>query len=59
MSIYNRYGQRIFQTNSLDKGWDGTYSGQPSDIGTYFFYIKFKGPRGDDFEKKGDIILLR
>jgi gliding motility-associated-like protein len=59
MSIYNRYGQRIFQTNSLDKGWDGTYSGQPSDLGTYFFYIKFKGPRGDDFEKKGDIILLR
>lgn len=59
MSIYNRYGQRIFQTTSPDKGWDGTFNGQYSDLGTYFFYIKFKGPRGDDFEKKGDIILLR
>lgn len=59
MSIYNRYGQRIFQTNNPDKGWDGTYRSQPSDVGTYFFYIKFKGPRGDDFKKKGDIILLR
>jgi hypothetical protein len=44
---------------SPDKSWDGTFNGQPSDIGTYFFYIKFKGPRGDDFEQKGDIILLR
>lgn len=59
MSIYNRYGQRIFQTMSPDKGWDGTFNDQPSDIGTYFFYIKFKGPRGEDFEQKGDIILLR
>jgi gliding motility-associated-like protein len=59
LSIYNRYGQRIFQTTDPDKGWDGTFNGQPSDIGTYFFYIKFKGPRGDDFEKKGDIVLVR
>ncbi len=59
MSIYNRYGQRIFHTNSPDKGWDGTFNGTLVDLGTYFYYIKFKGPRGDLFEKKGDIVLLR
>ncbi len=59
MSIYNRYGQRIFQSTSQDKGWDGTFNGQPVDIGTYFYYIKFTGPRRDSFEKKGDIILFR
>ncbi len=59
MSIYNRYGQRVFTTQSPDKGWDGTFNGEAMDVGTYFYYIKFKGPRGDDFERKGDLILLR
>jgi len=58
-SIYNRYGQRIFQGSTPDAGWDGTFNGEPADVGTYFFYLKYKGPRGDDFEKKGDLVLLR
>jgi gliding motility-associated-like protein len=59
MSIYNRYGQRVFRTQSPDAGWDGTFNGNAMDVGTYFFYLKFKGPRGDDFERKGDLMLLR
>lgn len=59
LSIYNRFGQRVFQSNSQDKGWDGTYQGQPCDIGTYFYYLKFTGPRHNDFEQKGDITLFR
>ncbi len=59
MSIYNRYGQRVFTTRSPDAGWDGTFNGTPMDVGTYFYYIRFKGPRKDSFERKGDIVLLR
>jgi gliding motility-associated-like protein len=59
MSIYNRYGQRVFITKSPDGKWDGTFNGEKMDVGTYFYYVKFKGPRGDDFERKGDLVLLR
>lgn len=59
LSVYNRYGQRIFQGNTPDSGWDGTFNGAPADVGTYFFYLRYKGPRGDTFERKGDLVLLR
>lgn len=59
LSIFNRFGQRIFQTTSPDKGWNGSFNGQPSDVGTYFFFLKYKGPRGDLFERKGDLALIR
>jgi gliding motility-associated-like protein len=59
LSIYNRYGQRIFQTTSPTTTWDGTFNGQRLDAGTYFYYITFKSPTGIETEKKGDIMLIR
>jgi gliding motility-associated-like protein len=59
LSIYNRYGQRIYQSTSPTAAWDGTYNGQPLDAGTYFYYIKLKGPTGTEMEHKGDIMLIR
>ena len=59
LSIFNRFGQRLFQSQDAAKGWDGTHNGTPVDVGTYFYYIKFKGPRGDEFVQKGDVVLIR
>jgi gliding motility-associated-like protein len=59
LSIYNRYGQRIFQTTSPTTLWDGTFNGQLLDAGTYFYYIKFKTPTGTDTQHKGDVMLIR
>ncbi len=59
LSIYNRFGQRIFQSSDAAKGWDGNHNGTPVDVGAYFYYIKFKGPRGGDFTQKGDLVLIR
>lgn len=59
LSIYNRYGQRIFQTTSPTATWDGTFNGQLLDAGTYFYYITFKSPTGIEMEYKGDIMLIR
>lgn len=59
MSIYNRFGERVFQSQSPDIGWDGLQRGQLCDVGTYFYFIHFTGPRGNDIERKGDLMLLR
>lgn len=40
MEIYNRWGQRIYQTNDLQKGWDGTDgNGLEQEIGSYIYKI--------------------
>src|SRR5690606_32206319 len=35
--IFNRWGQRIFISNNLNEGWDGTYGGQPAATGVYYY----------------------
>lgn len=39
--IYNKWGQKIFSTNETQKGWDGTYKGQPCEQDVYVYRITF------------------
>ncbi len=56
--IYNRFGEKIFETNSPDVCWDGRYKGQPADQGTYVYYIKGTVSCGEIIQK-GNVLLLR
>jgi len=57
--IYNRWGQLVFTSLSLNDGWDGRYKGelQPQDVYAYVLSIDFTD--GTQLRKKGDITLLR
>ena len=57
--IYNRWGAVVFQTGNLQQGWDGRYNGvlQPQDVYTYTLNVEFSD--GTQYNKKGDITLLR
>lgn len=60
-SIYNRYGQRVFTTNTMDGyGWDGRFNGILQDLGTYNYYAKgICGNGGNqEVEYKGTITLI-
>ncbi|WP_162902849.1 gliding motility-associated C-terminal domain-containing protein [Taibaiella koreensis] len=60
LSIYNRFGQRIFTSNNAQKGWDGMFSGQPAEVGTYMYELHYTGgTQRQDRYRKGDIILVR
>ncbi len=41
LTIYNRWGQKIFETTDPTKGWNGDINGNPAVDGTYFFVVKF------------------
>jgi len=58
-SIYNRFGQRVFLTQNSDMGWDGYQNGNPSDPGTYHFYVKYVCADGNTYVKKGNLHLIR
>jgi gliding motility-associated-like protein len=60
LDVYNRWGQRIFRSNANNRGWDGTFGGQPVAFGTYFWQLRYKVLGRDDvYAKKGDVLLLR
>jgi gliding motility-associated-like protein len=56
--IYNKWGQKVFETDNSTICWDGKYKGSPAEQGSYVYYIKTKISCGD-FIKKGSVLLLR
>lgn len=41
LTIYNRWGQRVFQSFSLEDGWDGNFQGSPAPQDVYTWEIEF------------------
>ncbi|MBL7922175.1 MAG: gliding motility-associated C-terminal domain-containing protein [Bacteroidia bacterium] len=42
MMIFNRWGEKIHETNDPVQGWDGTYKGQNCKSDTYVYKISYK-----------------
>jgi hypothetical protein len=55
VSVFNRWGEKVFETDRDDDGWDG--SGM--DDGIYVYLINYKNSRGEFVELKGTITLVR
>ena len=58
LSIYNRWGERIFHTTDIYDGWDCKLMGTPQDVGTYFYMINYT-LEGKKHLLKGDLELIR
>jgi gliding motility-associated-like protein len=43
LSIFNRYGQPVYQSNNYNNSWDGKFNGQPLPVATYYYVIKLGG----------------
>ena len=62
LKVYNRWGQLIFDNDDLEKGWDGTYNGNPAPSEVYIYKIQYRKVNDPDapiIEEKGDVTLLR
>ncbi len=57
--VYNRWGEKVFETRDLETGWDGTFRGKqlPPDVFGYYLEIVCFG--GEEFRKKGNVTLIR
>lgn len=58
-SIYNRWGNRVFQTNDPTIGWDGTFNGQPQNMDTYNYNIVVVQTDGTEKSYRGTVTLIR
>jgi gliding motility-associated-like protein len=61
VKIYNRLGQKVFNSYLPHLTWDGTYMGKPEPVGVYHYIVsaKNKNDSGARIIKKGDITLIR
>jgi gliding motility-associated-like protein len=59
MQIFNRWGELVFETVSLQSGWDGTNKGNSCVGDTYVFTATYEGGSGKPYQKHGTFILLR
>lgn len=58
-TIYNRWGQKVFETNNRKTAWDGTYQGAPQPVDVYTYTLEATFSDGSRTKKTGDITLLR
>jgi len=57
--VYNRWGQLVFETTEIGKGWDGSISGQLQPTGSYTWMLEVVDVDKNIIKKKGTSILIR
>lgn len=59
MKIFNRWGEKVFDSNNQWTGWDGTYKGALQPPGVYTFVVVAEYLNGKKKQKNGSITLIR
>lgn len=57
--IFNRWGQKLYEWDTPEGGWDGTFNGKDVKQGTYFVLVKATGSDGRKYNIRRDVNLLR
>ncbi len=57
--VYNRWGQLLFSTNTIHKGWDGTLAGVRQSSGTFVYMVQGVDITGNVITKRGTLELVR
>ena len=62
LTVYNRWGQVVFQSDDLKRGWDGTINGSAAPNGAYAWQFRYQYRRANNplgYEKRGVVSLVR
>lgn len=59
LNVFNRWGESVFKTDDVSKGWDGSSNGKVMPDGTYFFLLEAKGADDVIYQEKGYVTLVR
>ena len=59
LSVYNRFGQKVFETNDIKQGWDSRHKGILQPAGTYVWTVHLKEAGKEAVSEKGRVSLLR
>lgn len=57
--IFNRWGQKVFESHDISIGWDGTYHGMKQAIDTYSYIVEVRTYSNEILTKRGTFQLIR
>jgi gliding motility-associated-like protein len=59
ITIYNKWGQKVFYSNEIKNKWDGKFKNKPVIEGTYLYYAKIRTSDSKTIYRKGNLYLFR
>ena len=57
--VYNRWGEKVFESNSINETWDGRFNDELVSPDAYGYYLRVNCTGGETFEKRGNVTVLR
>nr|MBA3706100.1 gliding motility-associated C-terminal domain-containing protein [Bacteroidota bacterium] len=57
--IFDRWGEKVFETSDVKQCWDGSYKGNIMNTAVFVYYLKATLITGEEIMKKGNISLVR
>jgi gliding motility-associated-like protein len=57
--VFDRWGEKVFESTNPGFCWDGKYKGKPMDAAVFVYYIKATMTNNDEVVRKGNISLVR
>jgi gliding motility-associated-like protein len=58
-AVFNRWGEKVFESETQEKSWDGNYKGEPAPSGTYTYVAEVTYLNNLVKNKKGSVTLIR
>lgn len=59
LSVFNRWGSKVFESKNPDAGWDGRIKGDSAPAGLYAYVLEYAFGDGEQVSKYGELSLLR
>jgi gliding motility-associated-like protein len=59
INVFNRYGNKVYESKDYRNNWDGTYKGKPVPDGTYYAVVDYYLINGKKITRKTDLTILR
>ncbi len=58
-AVYDRWGEKVYSTDIITDGWNGSYKGHPAEMGVYVWSVRARTYDGQDILKTGNVTLIR
>lgn len=59
LRVYNRWGEKVFETTTPNTGWDGKFKNEFVMAGVYDYYLDATCFNNEKFFKKGNVTVIR
>ncbi|MEX0967020.1 MAG: PKD domain-containing protein [Bacteroidia bacterium] len=57
--VYNRWGEKLFESNDQEMGWNGNFKGHPCPENSFLYVLRIKDIEGKSYRYTGTVTVIR